>query len=180
MKHFFSALGFSAFAFLAVGFFQKPAAPKPETVFEKAVSPAAQPPVFGQNFWVDGSDFFYKNDLIELRFAPPNAPFLGVLDPSGHFFYLVYPAENASGGLRPMAESADFEGLSRLEIAPDSFRADSYQFEVSENQPVFTRSGKYTFILGQNLHVDDPAELDQLVIEYIHQNRPAEKTVAMR
>lgn len=126
-----------------------------------------------KKIWVDGAAVFYKNETIELRFAAPNAPFLGVVDPAGRFFYLVYPKEQATGGLKPVVESTDFTKMTSLKIQIDSVLADPYTYGASENRPVFTRSGKYTFIMGENLHVDDPDELEQVVIEYFHQNRPA-------
>ena len=131
--------------------------------------------------WVESPAVFYKNETIELRFAAPNAPFLGVVDPSGHFFYLVYPKEQATGSLKPLVDSAHFIEMSSLKINTSTFKADPYTYGVSKNQPVFTKSGKYTFILGENLHVDDPELLDQLVIEYIHASRQSKPlaTVAM-
>lgn len=146
-------------------------------VFEKKGAAAAcqisARPVSGKKIWVDGAAVFYKNETIELRFAAPNAPFLGVVDPAGRFFYLVYPKEQATGGLKPVVESTDFTKMTSLKIQIDSFLADPYTYGASENRPVFTRSGKYTFIMGENLHVDDPNELEQVAIEYFHQNRPA-------
>ena len=131
--------------------------------------------------WTDGPAILYKNEILELHFAAPNAPFLGLVDPSGHFFYLVYPGESVSGDLKPMVESERFIGMNSLKINPDSFEADPYRYGVLTNQPVFTTSGKYTFILGENLHVDDPELLDRVVINYIHASRPAktEAVVAM-
>jgi hypothetical protein len=123
-------------------------------------------------FWVKNSSVYYKNEIFELHFAAPNARYLGVLDPSGHFFYLVYPKEQAMGDLYPIVESSDFVLLTSLKIRPDGFCADPYKYGICQNQPVFTQSGKYTFILGENLHVDDPSELNQVIIEYLHQNSP--------
>ena len=42
-------------------------------------SPTAISP---KKIWVEGEADFYKNETIELRFAAPNAPFLGVTDPA--------------------------------------------------------------------------------------------------
>lgn len=127
-----------------------------------------------KKFWLEASPVFYRNETIDLHFAAPNAPFLGVVDPSGHFFYLVYPIESATGGLKPVVESDLFIEMTSLKINTRSFKADPYQYGVSTNQPVFTKSGKYTFILGENLHVDNPDELAQVVVEYIHASRPAQ------
>lgn len=115
----------------------------------------------------------YRGESLNLEFAAPNPPFLGVVDPSGHFFYVVFPSEAAVGQLKPFVDSEKFTSLSSLEIDTRSFSADPYTYGVYTNQPVFTKSGTYTFIMGENLHIDDPAFVDKVEIQYVHQSRPA-------
>jgi hypothetical protein len=118
-----------------------------------------QPPM-----WADRSEVFVQ-DTIWLRFQVPHPPFLGVLDPEGKFFYIVFPAHEAIGALIPLADSKSFVGMSCLAI-PTSLKADPYQYGVLENRPVFTMFGVYTFIMGDNLHTDDPTENHQIEIAY--------------
>ena len=113
----------------------------------------------------------YKDETFRLYFATPNAPYLGIVDPKGRFFYLVFPAETAAGELTPLVESKRFVGLQSLAINTGSLKADPYTYGVYVNQPVFTQSGAYTFVLGENLHVDDRGFLDQVVVRYVHANR---------
>jgi hypothetical protein len=61
--------------------------------------------------------------------------------------------------------------MNTMNIHTASFKADPYIYEVDQNQPVFTKSGDYTFIMGQNLHVDDPKMLDHLLVHYKRGNR---------
>lgn len=174
MKHFLLFSLSTATIFLASSIkLERPAVSRP--VLEFSADVPSVPPV---KMWLETPPVFYKNETIELFFAAPNAPFLGVIDPAGHFFYLIYPKENATGGLKPLVESADFTQMVSLKINTFSLKADPYQYGVSENRAVFTRSGKYTFIMGENLHVHNPDELEQVVIEYIHGQRPAQ-VVAM-
>ncbi len=114
----------------------------------------------------------YMDDTLVLHFSTPNAPYLGVVDPQGHFFYIVYPGESALGALQPLVDSKQFISLTTLKINTSSFKADPYIYEVYANRPVFTTSGAYTFIMGENLHVDTPALLEQTIINFINIKRP--------
>lgn len=115
----------------------------------------------------------YKNETLELQFAAPNAPYLGVVDPSGHFFYVVFPSEAAIGQLKPLIDSERFAPLHTLKINTRTLTADPYTHGIYRNQRVFTQTGAYTFILGENLHVDDPGLLDKVRVYYNHKPRPA-------
>ncbi len=122
--------------------------------------------------WTDATTV-YQNESFALHFTTPNAPYLGVVDPKGRFFYLVFPKETAEGNLTPLVDSERFVHISQLQINTARLKADPYTYGVYENQPVFTCSGTYTFILGENLHVDDPSLLSTTQIKYIHRPRAA-------
>jgi hypothetical protein len=115
---------------------------------------------------------FYEGDTLVLQFSAPNDPYLGVIDPDGHFFYIVFPDNGGLGDLMPYVDSKHFTTMSTMDIHTASFKADPYIYEVDKNQPVFTKSGDYTFIMGQNLHVDDPKMLDHLLIHYKRGSNP--------
>ena len=122
--------------------------------------------------WTNNSTL-YKGETLELQFTAPNAPYLGVTDPQGHFFYVVFPRETAIGKLKPLVDSKRFSSLESLRIPTSSFKADPYIYGVYTNQPVFTQSGTYTFVLGENLHIDDPESIDKVTVRYVHGKRPA-------
>ncbi|MFN0015367.1 MAG: hypothetical protein ACKVU2_12540 [Saprospiraceae bacterium] len=132
-------------------------------------------PKKGAKMWASTTTL-YKNETFDLRFAAPNAPYLGVVDPSGHFFYIVFPAEASEGQLKPLVDSRSFVPMNALTIRTGSLKADPYEYGVYENQQVFTQSGTYTFILGANLHVDDPTLVQKVVIKYVHKSRPVSTT----
>lgn len=97
--------------------------------------------------WTDTTTV-YKGETFTLHFTTPNPPYLGVIDPKGRFFYIVFPKENSFGNLVPLVDSDRFAAMSSLAICTGELKADPYTYGVYENQPVFTCSGVYTFILG--------------------------------
>jgi hypothetical protein len=114
----------------------------------------------------------YKGDILELHFAQPHPEYLGVIHPDGRFFYVIYPKETSVGNLYPLMDSQVFSQLSSISIETAHLSADPYTYGVFENQPVFTKSGVYRFILGSNLHVDDERSIDIVKIQYQHQAAP--------
>jgi hypothetical protein len=116
--------------------------------------------------WVDNSTL-HESETLNLHFSGSNPSFLGVINPDGHFFYIVFPSENSLGALRPVVESKDFVNLEIMRINPQTFKADPYRYGVYTNLPVFTKSGKYTFIMGDNLHVHDPKLLNKVEVRYL-------------
>lgn len=127
------------------------------------IIPAADHP----KMWV-GSAILYKGDTFCLHFTPPNATYLGIVDPKGHFFYLVYPTPTDTSGVHPIMGSNVFTACTSLKMNTASLQADPYIYDININRPVFTISGDYTFILGENLHVDDPLLLVQARVHYRH------------
>jgi len=122
--------------------------------------------------WSNKSQCF-KNETFELHFALPHATTLGVVDPDGKFFYLVFPAACTVGNLKPLISSEDFEHCSAMTISPATLKADPYTYGVMENQLVFTKSGVYRFVLGNDLHVDEESALNIVSVRYKRKNRPA-------
>lgn len=114
----------------------------------------------------------YKGETLRLHFSTPHPRYLGVIDPDGHFYYVVFPEENSSGKLKPLMDSERFGKVKSLKINTSSFKADPYTFGVLENKKVFTKSGAYRFVLGDNLHVDDTDAVTVLKVRYKHSARP--------
>lgn len=119
----------------------------------------------------------YNGESLQLRFETPHDRYLGVIDPDGHFFYVVFPAEDCAGNLEPLVSSEQFAAMNVLAINTSTFKADPYTYGILENKPVFTKTGVYRFLLGDNLHTDDECFLTILKINYLHVPRPAQ-TVA--
>jgi hypothetical protein len=140
-----------------------------------AVSAPATPTgvdVKSPEIWSNKGECF-KNETFNLYFAQPHASTLGVVDPDGKFFYLVFPAACAIGELKPLMSSEDFEHCSSITINPATLKADPYIYGVMENRPVFTKSGVYRFVLGDNLHVDDETVLNIVPVLYHRKSRPS-------
>lgn len=132
---------------------------------ETAVVPVTTPAL---KMWTNNTTLHF-GETLSLHFSTPNASCLGVIDPKGHFFYLVYPGDGADIALKPLVDSETFATMQTLELNSATLLADPYTYGVYTNLPVFTVSGNYTFILGENLHIDEPGLLHPLVIHYVHQ-----------
>lgn len=122
--------------------------------------------------WTE-KEYLYKGESFQLHFDLPHAQYLGVVDPDGKFFYVVFPAENAIGKLTPLVTSEQFVSIKTLKIQTQTFKADPYIYGVMENQPVFQKSGVYRVILGEDLHTDDESSLAIIRIHYSNTKRPA-------
>lgn len=144
-------------------------AQNPATLPEKPVAESAA------RMWADDAAV-YKNEILQIHFSLPHPQFLGVIDPDGHFFYVVFPVENGSEKLKPLVSSEQFTTMKTLKINTSDFKADPYTYGVLENQPVFTKSGTYRFLLGDNLHTDDESALTVLKVNYHHTVRPQPQT----
>ncbi len=138
------------------------------------VSITAKPAV---SMWA-ANNTLYKGETLRLHFATPHGSYLGVIDPDGHFFYVVFPDEQSVGKLTPFVTSEHFVSLDKLLIPTATFKADPYTDGILENKRVFTKSGVYRFLLGDNLHTDDTRALDVVKVKYRHKPRPEQAVVA--
>lgn len=107
-----------------------------------------------------------RDETITLHFALPHPDYLGVIDPDGHFYYLVFPAALGAGNLKPLVSTEQFRQMASLSLSPARLTADPFTYGVLENRPVFTKKGRYTFIIGDNLHVHDPDGLTSVAIDW--------------
>jgi hypothetical protein len=151
------------------------AAMRPSRLPASVSDPLLFPPT-APKIWVENKQAFL-GDTILLRFQKKHPEFLGVIDPDGKFFYLVFPASESIDKLKPLVDSKVFLRLDRLEIPTAHLKADPYEYGVVENQAVFTKSGAYDFILGDNLHTDDPTAVYRVKVRYKHLGRPEEQSV---
>jgi hypothetical protein len=139
----------------------------PEKAATVHAAPAAAP-----KMWTE-TGTLYKGESFDLSFETPHAPYLGVIDPSGKFFYVVFPASESIGKIKPLVDGEKFKLRKTLKIHTATLKADPYISGVLENKPVFTKSGVYRFVMGQNLHTDDPSSLQTVKVTYWHTARPA-------
>ena len=122
--------------------------------------------------WTE-KEYLYKGESFDLHFDLPHARYLGMVDPDGKFFYVVFPAESAVGKLTPLVTSEQFVSMRSLKINTQNFKADPYIYGVLENQPVFNKSGTYRVVLGEDLHTDDESSLTVIRIQYVNAKRPS-------
>ena len=132
----------------------------------------------GPAMWSDKTHI-YRGESFQLGFVKSHARYLGVVDPSGHFFYVVFPDPGAKSKLRPLVDSDAFRKMDQLQISTASLKADPYIYGVYENRPVFTKTGVYKFVMGDNLHTDDESSLTIVRVNYVDKPRPETVEVVM-
>ncbi|MEO6039725.1 MAG: hypothetical protein ABIQ93_15030 [Saprospiraceae bacterium] len=118
----------------------------------------------------------HKGERFDLSFETPHAEYLGVIDPSGKFFYVIFPAADGQGNLKPLVDGILFTSRQSITINTATLKADPYTYGVTENQPVFTKSGTYRFLLGQTLHTDDESSVSIVRVVYNDWKRPSAPT----
>ena len=115
----------------------------------------------------------YKGEKFDLSFETPHPMYLGAIDPDGNFFYVIFPVEPGQGKLKPLTDGVQFAKQTSLTINTAMLKADPYVYGILENQPVFTKSGTYRFILGETLHTDDEASVCIVRVVYNDTKRPS-------
>lgn len=120
----------------------------------------------------------YLGDSIILKFNTPHPQFLGIIGPDGKFFYIVFPEYESMGKLTPLLDSRVFMQMDQLSISTADLKADPYTYGVLENQAVFTKTGAYIFLLGDNLIVDDASAICKAKVMYKHRVKKSSQVVA--
>lgn len=121
------------------------------------------------NLWVE-KKAYYPNDTIRLNFSTKHPDELGLMDPDGNFYYLVYgPQVKTITNGQPIMTVAQFRPITFLEIIPSNTKANPHNVEFSGNINPFTKSGEYIFLLSQNLSTDAIGPAESVTIQYIHQ-----------
>jgi len=118
----------------------------------------------------------YKGEKFDLSFETPHPVYLGAIDPNGKFFYVVFPTEPGQGKLTPLVDGTQFARQKSLTIHTATLKADPYIYGILENQPVFTKSGTYSFVLGDKLHTDDQSSVSIVKVVYHDTKRPSAPT----
>ncbi|MEZ4920134.1 MAG: hypothetical protein R2792_13605 [Saprospiraceae bacterium] len=93
------AFALPAFGLILLGAWSFSTAHKPTPVSTSATTPEAVVVAEAKpelKIWTSTPTVFKGEELI-LNFAGSNAKYLGVVDPQGHFFYVIYPGENGRG-----------------------------------------------------------------------------------
>lgn len=125
-----------------------------------------------KNMWVDQGPY-YKGESIKVFFADGHPEELGIKNPNGDFFYLVYiPGLKTIPNASPLVSQTKFKQLKEVELVAGVTRANPHNVKYKGNQPVFTKSGTYTLLLSKNLSTDAAGPAETIKIEYIHQKRP--------
>jgi hypothetical protein len=89
-----------------------------------------------------------RGDSVTLRMRTPHASYLGVDHPDGTLFFIVYPTLGDSTRKYSAMPSESFENVATFRI-PADIKAHPRVVGREPVEPLFTRSGNYTVMLGE-------------------------------
>jgi hypothetical protein len=115
-------------------------------------------------------DTVWLGDTLTLKMSVPHGGDLGMTTPQKEFYFLVQRAETESPP-RSILPSEQFETLRELKIITDKTKMWLYVAGSTENQIAFSRTGKYTFRLSDNLETDDGTPVFKCSVYYINRKR---------
>lgn len=125
-----------------------------------------------KNMWVDKGPY-YKGESIQVFFADGHPEELGIKNPDGDFYYLVYiPGLETIPNASPLVSQTKFKQVKEIELIAGVTRANPHNIKYKGNQPIFTKSGNYTLLLSKNLSTDAAGPAETIQIEYVHKPRP--------
>jgi hypothetical protein len=119
-----------------------------------------------KNMWMIGKDY-YEGDTILINFAKEHPAELGIKNPDGDFFYLVYHPEipTIKNG-KPVYSFKEFKTVETLKMDPSIFKANPHDLQFNGNIRVFVKPGEYELFLGDNLSTDDGTPKEKLKIQF--------------
>jgi hypothetical protein len=93
------------------------------------------------------------NGLIKLTMRVPHGGYLGVRDPGGDLFFVIYPMPEPG---RPSLVPSEQFWLSRtLDLPVSSLRGARWVAGHDKLERVFGRRGRYTILLSESLESED-------------------------
>lgn len=98
-------------------------------------------------------------DTVTLRMSTPHGDYLRITTPSGDVHFAVYPQFGQSSRRFSLVPSDSFRNLATIRI-PSDLRAKGYATSRDTIlQPVFSKTGKYELLIGENLESDRSEDL---------------------
>ncbi len=125
-----------------------------------------------KSMWTFEKDY-YMDDSIVINFAIPHPKELAVRTPSGDFYYLVYPKDLPTiPQAKALYSITEFQKTDKIIFFPAKSKGNPHDVQFKGNQLIFKKSGKYEFLMSDNLSTDDGTPFEKLIIHYIHENKP--------
>jgi hypothetical protein len=119
---------------------------------------------FSSNKRNDKIDALNKGDTLILSFPIPHGGDLGITDPSGTFYFLVYAASDQQSP--SLIDWNQFKQTKQLKIITDETKAKPWIDSIKTNQLIFTKSGVYEIQLSENLETDDGTAIEAKNVYY--------------
>lgn len=107
-----------------------------------------------------------EGDTLILKMPLPHGRELAAISPSGEYFMIVYHRIDLRSPLRPVMPSDEFTRLSEFRIDSKDFKAHPWREGANVYQKLFTISGKYQFLISDNLETDDGTPVLKCTINY--------------
>lgn len=118
------------------------------------------------------NDTLYSGDTLVIHFKTPHQGELGINDPDGNFFFVVYEfSMDSANRVFPFMRSDTFKNVSLFHFITDKDKADPWNKAFDENQPVFTKTGSYTITLSETLDTDDGTPVEEEHVFYYNKKR---------
>lgn len=109
-------------------------------------------------------DTLYYGDTLKIKFKTPHPTDFAITTPNDGFFFVVYDGNDST--MPSLVDSEKFRTMSYLEIVTNETKANPWNRQFSENQIIFSTSGKYELRLSNNLETDDGTPVESEIIIY--------------
>ena len=94
-----------------------------------------------------------ENGLLKLAMRVPHARYLGVREPGGDLFFVIYPMPEP--GRPPLMPSEEFRLRRTLELPVSALHGARWVAGHDKLERVFVRGGRYTILLSENLEAEE-------------------------
>jgi hypothetical protein len=116
----------------------------------------------------------HRGETLTVRLPLPHGEDLAVLDPDGRLFYVAVYQDGAGKrpGLEPAVDRVAFRRMDRLITSSTTAEGAPQQGSGGGRKPIFTRSGPYRIVLGDNLGTPYAAIEAECQVRYLDTERP--------
>lgn len=112
----------------------------------------------------------YKGDTLTIKMKIPHGEYLGIINPAGEMFFVVYPSpEKGKDSLMP---SNIFVNLDELKIITNVTRAVPW-IAGRGMEIIFSKAGDYQILLSDNLESDAEYPIIKCIVKY--KDKPAKE-----
>ncbi|RMG35454.1 MAG: hypothetical protein D6732_09285 [Methanobacteriota archaeon] len=116
-------------------------------------------------------DTVYKGDTISIEMSIPHGGYLGIITPNGDFFFVCWSQRDKNSPLQPLIQSEEFVNVEKIELITDKTLATPWIYGAKSNELIFTNTGEYRILMGENLETDSDVAYQECKIFYFDKPR---------